>query len=485
MNRKIFRTLLSAILCLVIVLVLFAFPVFAERTPPAENDLERITVAYLYKKELPENLSDIQAQINEIAEKEIGVTVELRPVWIEDAMNEAYFIMLGRGESLDLINAAYEDIQIYIRNGAVRSLNDLLDTYGEGILEIERECPIFDSMTQGNEIYGIQRVNRLYGYQNCVVMQKEYFDETGLTLQDLYTFDQLTELFGTVKARHPECYPLCLVGNDASAGRTNSACFMEYCPINASVHAGVLMDYESTTIVNLFETQQYRDYLRQMREWAERGYILPDAAMNDSAPKELLKSHTCVCEAEYVYISHSSLNQEAFGGDVVMLYTSPGYYISRGSRDSVYWMIASNSEHPQAAMRFLDLLYTNEDLSNLWAYGTTDPAAARAYSFAANDRLVHMLGSEPDWRQLQDWSAQSMERTYQAKGYSYDSSAMRIPLMNIEKILDMYLPLLETGNVEDWEPLYERMLAELDAAGINNVIADNQRQFDQWLGAGS
>lgn len=483
MNKKAFRTLLGPIICLFATVPLFALPVFAERTFSTENDLEHITAAYLYGTELPENLADIQDQINKISEKEIGVTVELRPICIDDAMNEAYFIMLGRGESLDLINAAYEDIQIYIRNGAVRSLNDLIDTYGEGILEIEKECPIFDGMMQGNEIYGIQRVNRLYGYQNCVVIQKEYFEESGMAYQDMYTFDQLSELFGRVKARHPDCYPLCVIGSDASEGNTNSGCFMEYCPINADVSAGVLMDYESTTIVNLFETQEYRDYLRQLREWAELGYILPDAAMNDSAKKELLKSHTCVSEAKSVYIDHSRLNEGAFGGEIVMLYTSPGYYISRSSRASVYWMIASGSSHPQAAMRFLNLLYTNEDLVNLWVYGTTDPAATKMYSQAANERLRHLREAEFDWRQLLDWSAQNMERTYKAQGYSYDSSAMRIPLMKIEKILDAYLPLLETGSVEDWEALYERMLAELDAAGIQDVIADNQRQFDYWLSA--
>ena len=146
-------------------------------------------------------------------------------------------------------------------------------------------------------------------------------------------------------------------------------------------------------------------------------------------------------------------------------------------------MVASSSEHPQAAMRFLDLLYTNEELANLWVYGTTEPAAATAYSYAANDRLVHLRETEYDWREGLDWSAQNMERTYKAYGYSYDASAMRVVLMNIDNILDAYLPLLETGSVEDWEPLYRQMLAELDAAGIQEVIADNQEQFDRWLRA--
>lgn len=481
MNKKVFGTVLGIVICFT--LLLSALPVFAGRTPSPEDGPEHITVAYLYGRGIPENLADIQAQINGISEREIGVHVELRPVWIDDAMNEAYFIMLGRGESLDLINAAYEDIQLYIRNGAVRCLNDLIASDGQGILGIEQECPVFDGMMQGDQIYGILRVNRLYGYQNCVVMQKEFFEETGPARQELYTFEQLTELFGQVKQRHPDCYPLCVVGDDAAAGRTNSGCFLEYCPINAGVNAGVLMDYGSTTIVNLFETPQYRDYLKQLREWAELGYILPDAAMNDSAKKDLLASHACVSEAKSVYIDHPSLNQGAFGGDVAMLYTSPGYYISRSSKESIYWMVTSSSEHPQAAMRFLDLLYTNEELANLWVYGTTEPAAVTAYSYAANDRLVHLRETEYDWREGLDWSAQNMERTYKAYGYSYDASAMRVVLMNIDNILDAYLPLLETGSVEDWEPLYRQMLAELDAAGIQEVIADNQEQFNRWLRA--
>lgn len=50
----------------------------------------------------------------------------------------------------------------------------------------------------------------------------------------------------------------------------------------------------------------------------------------------------------------------------------------------------------------------------------------------------------------------------------------------VEKVLETYLPVLESG-AGDLEKDYAEFLDALEEAGINEILADKQRQLDEWL----
>ena len=50
----------------------------------------------------------------------------------------------------------------------------------------------------------------------------------------------------------------------------------------------------------------------------------------------------------------------------------------------------------------------------------------------------------------------------------------------VQAVITEYQAALETGSV-DLDTVYPEFIQKLEANGINDIIADNQAQFDAWL----
>ena len=64
-------------------------------------------------------------------------------------------------------------------------------------------------------------------------------------------------------------------------------------------------------------------------------------------------------------------------------------------------------------------------------------------------------------------------------GFSFDISPVVNERTAVTNVLTQYVPQLHSGTV-DVATVLPRMLADLDAAGAERVIAEQQRQLDAW-----
>ena len=67
-------------------------------------------------------------------------------------------------------------------------------------------------------------------------------------------------------------------------------------------------------------------------------------------------------------------------------------------------------------------------------------------------------------------------------GYAFDSSPVAAEGAQIANVINEYMPLLESGLAADVDAQLADFLAALDSAGMADVIAENQKQLDAWLG---
>ena len=65
-------------------------------------------------------------------------------------------------------------------------------------------------------------------------------------------------------------------------------------------------------------------------------------------------------------------------------------------------------------------------------------------------------------------------------GYVFDETEYQAEMSNIRATINTYGPSLSCGTVDPDEVIPE-FLQELESAGINDVIAANQEQFNDWL----
>ena len=239
-----------------------------------------------------------------------------------------------------------------------------------------------------------------------------------------------------------------------------------------------------------------------MREWQEKGLILPDAATTDATIPELMTSgKTC---ANIGNLQPVQLNSApSYGWDSVAMNMTEGYYPAATASTETYWTIPVTSENPDAAMKFLNLMYEDQDVADLLKNGIegvhyvkTDEDLVIEYPegvTAETSTYMEPLGLYGDRRkemqyssvvsaaENEAWTENNMKKKYKSVGYSYDTTDMTNQIIAVNSVIDQYLPSLETGSVEDVDSAYEDFLNALDAAGINDIIADNQAQFDAWL----
>lgn len=475
-----------------------------ESATKEETSADHIIVTYLTLGETPTDLGLVQDAINAISVPEVNVEVEFKPVAISESFT-SYSTWIASGEQMDLMMLCFQDPSNYIDSGSIMPIDEYLVTDAPDIDKIGKEFPIYEGAQRDGKIYGVNPVNACYGKNATVMVRKDYFDELGLELKDKYTYADLTEVFAGIKAKHPDTYPMGVLGTDSSTSNSQYNRFNPVDVLGAGVDTGVLLDMTSSKIVDLFESDEYFAYLKQMKEWYDAGYIMQDAATTTLAMQELTNSGTM--SSSLVYPNEPTVQDaynngfSAFGG-VAPLPTTEVYMSSNGASNGTYWTVPVTSKNPNAALKFLNLTYANSEVLNLLQWGIEgkhyvktdvdgvvrfpDGVDANSNGYLCTlgvygDKRQAYVTSEANSRAINDAQTEkgmSNRSIASQKGYAYDSSNMANQVIAVDAVLQQYLPALETGSVSDLDSTYKEFISALKTAGIDDIIADNQAQLD-------
>ncbi len=236
---------------------------------PSENDIHRIENA-----------------LNEIIREKIGAEIQL--VIIQSASyKQQMTLMLSGDEQLDIMGASANMIPSAVSGEQIRDLSPLLDEYGQDIKNLLGEdllnCGKFGGVqyclpVQADSALGM-------GYY---VMRKDLVDKYDIDVNSIKTYDDLTEVFQLIHDNEPDI----TVVAPGSAGQS----FMQF-----SCQWDKLGDYfgvldncgqDGLEVVNLFETQTYRNFVDVMREWYEKGFISADVTNSTESGAAQMKAGT-------------------------------------------------------------------------------------------------------------------------------------------------------------------------------------------------
>jgi putative aldouronate transport system substrate-binding protein len=441
----------------------------------------------------------VEAAVNEITIPAKNIEVEFRPISLADSFSN-YSLWISSGESVDLMCLLAQDIRQYVTSGQLEPLDGYIgDDKTPTLSKLMREFNI-TGVVQG-QIYGLSSVFPNYGTQPGMIVRKEWLDETGFPKKDIYTMEDVTAVFASIKANHPDCYPFTPLINGLSNGATAIATFTDVAVVGDHAAAGALMDKDSETVVNLFETEEYREYLALLSEWYEAGYIMPDAATTDLSGGELLKNGRVAAFANEM--APQQFGAEAYGFELAGLPTDEPFISGVGG---IYFGVPITARHPEAAVRFWDCQLENHDLLNLILRGIQGEhwvMANEAEGFidypegmdATNTPYLNLFGVWGDRRYEYNfnhditreatsaYTEAAMKNKWKSYGFSFDNTPITNELLSCQSVLDQYQKALETGVLgKNWEDTYDRMRAELQTAGTNATIAECQRQLDEFLG---
>ncbi|MFA9376391.1 MAG: ABC transporter substrate-binding protein [Lachnotalea sp.] len=447
---------------------------------------------------------DVEDALNKMMEKDIGVHVTFEPVGLADSQKDA-ILMTSSGEQLDICLTAFTSLAPLVDGGLVYPLDDLLAKDGKDLTQM-----LGTNVNLGNynsKIYGIPPADRkgnAYGY----LARTDLLEKYGIIIDSKkkYTPEDVENIFATIKAGEGDNFYCTIPWNTTQDPLNNS--FLEYDKIGGTFASGVLMlnrSIDDLTVTNFFATDEYAKYTEMMYRWAQKGYISPDAAVTTESPDTLIQT------GNYLGMFYWSLPTSAIdygassGHDLTLIPMIDGYVANNGG-GAILWSIPITSVNPDKAMQALNYLYSNPAANWLIQFGIegvnykvvnqTDEGTQIQYLSDDYSKLPYynpygLWGNILEWpvvapapinknKLIKDFDASIPKSRYSAAlGYNFVQTNVTTEIAAVNTVIDQYTPSFNSGALDSSKALPE-FLDALKAAGIDKIIAENQKQLDEW-----
>ncbi len=220
--------------------------------------------------------------------------------------------------------------------------------------------------TLNGKLYGIPAYKGV-ALAPDLVYRADILQAIGVDPTSIKSVNDLTDVFAKVKAMYPDMVPLVPV-QTGSVGLITTLFGIDFLGDSYLTPVAVL-DGNNTNVVDFYETQTFKDMVNLVHDWFTKDYVLKDAATTTSSPIELISSGK-----GFAYIAAYSGNQaytqiSAQTGQDIKMVRLGQPYLSTSSVNALTWGVTSISKHPDAALKFINLLFSDKDVINLVIFG--------------------------------------------------------------------------------------------------------------------
>ncbi len=435
-----------------------------------------------------EDLALVSEALSAITREKIGAHVELYSCYGSETTNLA----LPGGEQIDLLSTHNTSgLTTLVATGYLQPLDELLEKYGQPIMGVLSKADLAAGTIDG-ALYSIPSLKdtaRAAG----LAMRKDILDELQIDPATITDWDKAHEVLLKVKENYPDIYPI--VPTWAGGGMQG-----QFPQDELGGTYGVLPNAstDSTTVVDLFESEEYKEFVTRMYQWNQEGLIMPDATTTTE------NNLYAIGFAAFENIKPGKALEisKANNLEVYLIQLSPTVKSTQMLGDSSF-AIPESAKYPEKAMELWALMYTDAEISNLFINGLegkhweyTDEsktfirlpegvsAVGTGYSSLdwawPNCRITPVWeGGDTDlWAQLQTFVDDAAASP--AMGFRFDSTMVMSEVTACNNVTAKYDVALRWGILDPAEAL-PQFIAELKAAGVGTIVAEKQAQLDAWL----
>jgi putative aldouronate transport system substrate-binding protein len=463
-----------------------------------------ITVLYLVPGS-PKNKDKVEAEINKITIAKANVKVKLLATEVPNYAQQINMMIAG-GEKLDTFGTFPDPAGHFATMLANKQIMDITDLVAKNAQDaVKAISDVNPGYLEGTKLNG-----RLYGLTCLFDKVASMYVSIRKDIADKYKFDvtqiknakDLENILTTIKNGEQISPFLMQWTNEGTMYNFDD--FSKntgYDPLGDSNSRYGVVIGDGTKVENLYATAWYKKGVELQRDWYQKGLIYKDAATTTEEPPTLVANNAVLGlsnsgESDYV----STIDDRT---KYPMVNTSLGEgMIATDAIQKFTWVVSSTSKQPEAAVKFLNLTYTNTDLLTLFVYGikgenwvdgkdgmvkypdgvdasnTTYPSPG---TYTIGNQFIQKL-REPGPANLRQIA---LERNKTAKvskmmGLSIDNSTFVNELTAVTSVCDQYRKALEFGSIDPAVYL-PQFLSALDKAGMNTIIAESQKQVDAFL----
>lgn len=451
-------------------------------------------------------IDSIEAAMNEILERDYGVHVNFVPIAVSDYGSQLA-LAIANGESVDLARNLYfpaASWMTFYSSNAMMDMSDLLDEYGQDIKELFGE-ELLNSYKVGDAQYGIPNY-RLLNSNVYLYFRTDVLTDTGTLemFQNLKSWSEYEELLAILAA---ESGMYAIGGQGSRESVLYNAFEFEGDSFDVNVWdtlgdtMHIIWTDQQGNVENAFARETIIAKYAMIADWYQKGYVYPDSMLGQEDPAMLIGQGVFAGHCTQSEFGVESTKYQQTGGvECTALGLAPEF-VSTARCQSVGCFIPATAKEPEAAMIFLNALYTNKELMTLMTWGiegenyvmndgVADYPEGKDGSTCGYHVSDFSIGNQflpPPWAgspggaQFRELALENLLSAPKSVylGLTVDVSEHGTLVSNLSAVRAEYYSQFANGMYT--ESLYGEFLSKLEAAGVSEFVGLYQAAVSEFI----
>ena len=431
------------------------------------------------------DFDNVMNYVNDLLEKKIGVRIDLQLYSNTEELNQSIDLDMAAQEAIDLIWMNQASYQNYVNEAGLLPLNELLDEYAPNLKGSIREA-YWNALDVDGEIYAVPN-QQIAISQRAMIIQKSYADEFGAVPASVSKVEDIEPFLNWLVEKHPEVYPV--QGSTLTIRWQDPGMRYEEIPGVAALN----IEYNDPTKVVLEAREWYYKPTGYKYEEMTKGWIRSDSGSGVDESADIAANKYVIrfdtnrpgIEAEY---------QTKYGVEWIRVPVGEAYTTST-SLTSTLFGIPYTSKNPEKAVELLNVLHTDKEIFNALMYGiegvhyekvsenkvkVKEKSGWDGYTSAwafGNSFLAYAYGDQPENLAEMTIALNESAKLSPIDGFQFERAGFESVIANVGAVKEEYW---ESMCYENSAKLYDAYIKKMKDAGIDELMAEAQKQLDEY-----
>ncbi|MFC4778805.1 ABC transporter substrate-binding protein [Paenibacillus sp. GCM10023252] len=461
---------------------------------PSTEPLKEVELSYYYLTFSEQtDVAAVQAEVNKITKEKINATVKLYPLtW--DNFAQKVNVMSAAGDPFDLVfTAAWLPNSYYtsVAKNAFLPMDDLLDKYAPTVKSSFTD-KLWDGTRVNGKIYG--SINKqIMAMPTGVAVRTDLAEKYKLDPNSVKRYNDMEPFYEQViKGEGGKVHPIYELNFSRDPGYSNMDAIGD-----TSLPGWVSSEAtDELKVVNQYESQAFKDWMAMTNGWFKKGYLFFDDFLPniDNTPKMKAGGFASML-GKPIKPGVASEEKNRFAQDFTYI---PLTKATITSTTATLTAISRTSKNPERAAMLIELLNTDKELYNLMCFGIEGKHYKLVDGQVAEAIADSGYGPNTDWIFGNQFNAYyrskgdvgNWEKTEEINnsaevspllGFNFNPEPIKTEAAQVAAVMKEF-DHLELG-VVDIDKQYPKFLDKLKKAGADKIIAEKQKQLDEWLAA--
>ena len=477
-------------------------------TNGGKGTLKEVELSFYFPNTPQKDIQAVQDALNKLVKPKINATIKLNLVdW--GAYDQKMNMMMGAGEEFDLCFTATWANNFYqnAAKGTLKDIDKLLEQYAPKTKALVPEN-LWKAVKVGGKTYAVpnfQQAAAGYGY----LVQKPIADKYKFDWKAPKKWEDLTPLLEQVKKGEPNMVPYEYC-KKSDPFLTGTMLYGMEALGEAKIPGWIYINDNSLKVVNQYDTPEFKNYIKLMRDWYQKGYIRKEASTIEDTAADRKAGKNAV---QFGQIDIGTTDWDKLGlpsqgrmfapsgiESYDQKFVEPVLTTDKAAASLIG--ISSTSKNPERAMMFIELLNTDPEIYNTLCWGVE----GKHYKKVGTNRIETLKdggyqiwsawefgymgnsyydeswpkGVEADNKGHKAWIDINKSATPSpALGFVFNADKVKTEVANCNNVIDQLFYAISTGSVDPDKYLPE-LNAKLKTAGLDKVLAEKQAQLDAW-----